>query len=403
MNPPSWTFADTNESVARAAAALAGAPVLCVDTEFHRENTYHPEFALLQIHGNGQCWIIDPLAGCDLAPIWRILLDPSSLKVFHAGRQDLEIILHEAGALPLPLFDTQIAAALLGFGLQVGFGNLVQRITKTALPKGESFTDWKARPLTRKQLEYAANDVVWLHPVWRFLDERLKARGRRSWLDEEQAALVDPASYEEAPEEAFWRVKGVNKLSGRRLAVLRELAAWRERRAQALNIPRRRVIGDEQMVELARRERLTIEALGKVRGLSAGAARRFGPEIVEAWRKGAETPEAQWPQRRAARSSTRGTEMRLELLDTLVRLKAEEADIAPSILAGKAELTELASWAGGKRRVEPDLPCLQGWRRQLVGEAALALLRGETCLHLNPKTGLPVIRPLASMSEEEWA
>ncbi len=395
MSKLDFTFADTSESIARAAKSLAGAPVLCVDTEFHRENTYYPEFALLQIHGNGHCWLIDPLADADLSPIWEVLLDPASLKVFHAGRQDIEIILREAGGLPLPLFDTQIAAALLGFGLQVGFGNLVQKITKTTLPKGESFTDWKARPLTRKQLEYAANDVIWLLPVYRYLDERLQARGRRAWLDEEQAMLVDPASYADAPEEAFWRVKGVNKLSGRRLAVLRELAAWRERRAQSLDIPRRRLIGDEQLLELARRERLAPDALARIRGLSQGAARKHGEDILRAWQKGMDAPETSWPARRGARANTAGTEMRLELLDTLLRLKAVEADIAPSILASKSELTELASWAGGKRAAPPDLPCLQGWRRELVGEALLALLRGEICLHLNPASGLPEIIPLA--------
>ncbi len=401
MNKLAFTFADTDASIAQAAQALAGAPVLCVDTEFHRENTYYPEFALLQIHGNGHCWLIDPLAGADLAPIWEVLRNPASLKVFHAGRQDIEIILRETGELPLPLFDTQIAAALLGFGLQAGFGNLVQKITKTTLPKGESFTDWKARPLTRRQLEYAANDVIWLLPVYRFLDERLQARGRRAWLEEEQAQLTDPASYADAPEEAFWRVKGVNKLSGRRLAVLRELAAWRERRAQALDIPRRRLIGDEQLVELARRDRLAPDALARIRGLSQGAARKHGKDILLAWQKGMDTPESAWPARRGARANTAGTEMRLELLDTLLRLKAAEADIAPSILASKSELTELASWAGSRRSGPPDLPCLHGWRRAMVGDALLALLRGETCLHLNPASGLPEVRPLAEVCRSD--
>ena len=171
-----YDYIDTSSQLQEACAEMEKCKVLCLDTEFHRESTYYAEFALLQIYGNGQCWIIDPIKLNDLTSLWDIICRPDILKVFHAGRQDVEIIVKETGRMPLPLFDTQIAAALLGYGQQVGFGNLVQRITKKTLPKGESFTDWKARPLTKKQLDYAADDVIWLMPVYQHLVERLQAQ-----------------------------------------------------------------------------------------------------------------------------------------------------------------------------------------------------------------------------------
>ncbi len=389
-----YSLIASQSALERAVRALADAPVLYVDTEFLRENTYYPEFALLQVYDGSHAWLFDPLECPDLGPVWELLLRKEVLKVFHAARQDIEIIYRESGSLPLPLFDTQVAASLLGYGLQSGFGNLVQRITKHTLSKAQSFTDWMRRPLSEKQLAYAADDVIWLMPVHRHLDRELERRGRKAWLAEEQARLVDVNSYEDPPEEAFWRVKGVNRLKGRDLAVLRELAAWRERTAQRLNLPRRRVIGDEPMVEIARCTSLDAGRLERVRGLSPGAVRRFGHELIEAWRKGANLEPGQWPKKEASPSHSPGTEMRLELLDTLVRLKAEASDIAPSILASRQELARLASWGRRRKGTPPELACLEGWRRELVGNDLLALLEGRICLHLNPETGRPVIRPV---------
>jgi len=370
---------------------MAVCQVLCVDTEFHRESTYYPEFALMQIYGNSQCWIVDPIQIEDLSPLWDILCDTNILKVFHAGRQDVEIFFNESGRMPTPLFDTQVAAALVGYGQQVGFGNLVQRITKKTLAKGESFTDWKARPLTAKQLEYAADDVIWLMPVFQHLQERLQASGRSDWLQEEQAVLNNPATYNSDESTVFWRVKGVNKLKGRNLATLRELAAWRERNASKRNIPRRRMIADEPLLEIARRDHLTPDTMTRMRGINAGFIKRFGEEIIQTWQLGMDCDEADWPKQKARRHNTAGTELRLEMLDTLVRLKAEEGEIASSILSSKSDLAELASWGYRCKASPPELACLNGWRYDLVGHELLRLLRGEICLHLNPETGLPMI------------
>lgn len=388
-----FQFIDTPQELEKAAALMAACPVLCVDTEFHRESTYYPEFALLQIYGNQQCWIIDPIALTDLEPVWRIMRDPAILKVFHAARQDVEIIFKEAGGLPLPLFDTQVAAALLGYGQQVGFGNLVQRITKKALAKGESFTDWKARPLTRKQLEYAADDVIWLMPVYQHLKERLEATKRAEWLEEEQQTLCSLTTYQPDDNDAFWRVKGVNRLKGRHLSALQAISAWRERNARQRDIPRRRMIADEPLLELARRDSLNIDTMQRIRGLNAGFIKRFADELISCWQQGMDTAEESWPVIEARKGNTAGTDLRIEMLDTLVRLKAEEGEISTTILASKSDLSELASWGHRCKGEPPEVSCLHGWRYELVGHDLLRLLRGEICLHLNPKTGMPTISP----------
>lgn len=386
-----YDYIDTPTQLQKACTEIAQCKVLCLDTEFHRESTYYAEFALLQIYGNGQCWIVDPIKLNDLSILWDIICRPDILKVFHAGRQDVEIFVKETGRIPLPLFDTQIAAALLGYGQQVGFGNLVQRITKKLLPKGESFTDWIGRPLTAKQLEYAADDVIWLMPVYQHLTERLQAQGRSDWLTEEQSVLCDMATYDNDEASVFWRVKGVNKLKGRSLATLRELAAWREREAKKRNIPRRRMVADDPLLEIARRDTLSTETMGRMRGIHGGFIKRFGEEVMQVWQQGMDTPETEWPKQKARRHNAAGTDLRLEMLDTLVRLKAETGEIAATILATKSDLAELASWGFRCKGEPPELACLHGWRYELVGHDLLNLLRGETCLHLNPKTGLPEI------------
>ncbi|MDQ6989162.1 MAG: ribonuclease D, partial [Mariprofundaceae bacterium] len=361
------------------------------DTEFHREKTYRAQFALLQVGCSEASYIIDPVQIKDLQAIWDVLLDSNILKVFHAGRQDLEIILEHAGALPLPMFDTQVAAALLGYGQQVGFGNLVQRIVKKELAKGESFSDWLGRPLTSQQLTYAADDVIYLMPIYHALKEQLQARKRDAWLDEEQAILTNINTYHIDQQQVFWRVKGVNKLKPRHLAVLRELAAWREAEVQRKDMPRRRLISDDVLLEIAKRDQLTPDVMARMRGLSTGMIKRYGSQLLKLWQQGIDCPEEDYPKLPARKHNTTGTDLRLELLDTLLRLKAEESSISATILASKSDLACLASWGHKRQGEQPDIACLQGWRLQLVGNDLLRLLHGQICLRLDPDTGLPVI------------
>ncbi|RMH51511.1 MAG: ribonuclease D [Zetaproteobacteria bacterium] len=392
---------DTPQRLRRALTLLGGADELFVDTEFHREQTYWPQFALMQIAvrgaEGGRCFLIDPLAIDDLGPLWRLLLDPGRRKIFHAARQDVEIIHHASGGLPLPLFDTQVAAALLGYGQQVGFGTLVQQLTGVTLAKEATFTDWLARPLSAAQRRYAADDVLHLIPVYDHLRAQLQARGRSDWLDDEQRQLTDPRAYQPDVETLFWRTKGSKSLKPKQLAVLRPLVAWREQTAQARDLPRKRLIPDESLVELARQEELDLERLAAIRGISRGLVKRFGAELLAAWRRGIATPPEEWPRRRrAATPATPGSAPRADLLDALLQLKAAELEIAPAILASKSDLAALASWGGRKQPgPPPDIPLLRGWRRRLIGETMLEMLAGRLMIRIDPERRLPVILPVA--------
>ncbi|MDX8390995.1 MAG: ribonuclease D [Mariprofundaceae bacterium] len=391
----SFTYIDDASKLKSACESLLKASVLCVDTEFHRESTYYAEFALIQIASREVCYLIDPLAIDDLSPLWEVILNPDILKVFHAARQDVEIIVNKTGQLPLPLFDTQVAAALLGFGQQIGFGNLVQKITGKLLPKGESFTHWLKRPLTDAQLTYAADDVIYLMPIYQHLSERLQATDRTDWLNDEQGVLCNPATYAYNPDEVFRRIKGANRLKPRQLAVLRELSAWRERSAQQRDLPRRRLLQDEPLLAIARKTQLDVAQMENIRGLNSGVVRRFGNDILAAWQRGQDCSKEDWPQASSPPRNSEGTEMRLELLMTLVRLRAEKVEISANILAARGDVAALASWAnhGGKTNWDqvPENRCLIGWRKKLVGDDLLRMLRGELCIRLDPDTRMPIV------------
>jgi len=396
---PTITPIDASDKLQHMVEALASSPTLFVDTEFHRETTYWPQFALMQISargadGNVLCYLIDPLAIEDLGPLWRLLTHPNQVKVFHAARQDVEIIYHLSGQLPTPLFDTQVAAALLGYGQQIGFGALVQQLTGVTLAKQATFTDWMARPLSQGQQQYAADDVLHLMPVYAHLCEQLQARGRREWLDDEQQDLTNPASYDVATDTVFWRTKGCNRLRPKQLAVLRPLAAWREQAARERDLPRRRLLSDESMVELARQEKLDHQKISSIRGISNGLVKRFGDDLIAEWSKGIACPKIDWPQRSKTPTHSAGSGIRAELLDALLQLKADELDIAASILASKSDLAALASWGGTRNAPEqPNVRVLNGWRRRLIGDELLDMLAGKLMLKIDPTTRLPVILP----------
>jgi len=383
---------DSPEALSRFLSEIQQAPAWAIDTEFHREERFRPQLALVQISDGKRCGLIDPLA-VDLSPLWRAMQQSRALKVFHAARQDFEVIWHQAGFLPEPLFDTQIAASLLGFGAQIGLAELVQRILGHTIPKHASYTNWLARPLSAEQRQYAAEDVLWLLPLQRRLDAMLQAQGRRAWLEEEQRRLFDRALYESSPEEAWRRVKGASRLKGRALARLQALAAWRERTASELDWPRRRVLSDELLVALARRDALDAAAIESLRASSGKKARRFADEILRAWQRGHTTPPEAWPNWPPSPTNTPGTQQRKQLLDALARMRAESCGVAVSILAPKEELMALASWGANPNDKEPALAILSGWRRKLIGEDLLRLLRGEIALAIDAKhrpTTIPI-------------
>ena len=390
MPQPEVVWTDTPEALQGLVQAVRKAETLFLDTEFHREDTYAPELALVQVYDGARCWLVDPLR-LDLAPLWQALAHGKARKVFHAARQDLEAIWHAARLLPKPIFDTQIAAALTGYGAQIGLAELVKRLLKKELPKQAAFLDWRRRPLPEHQRRYAADDVIWLKPLYLKLRDELQVRGRLAWLEEEQAALLDPALYEPRPETLVWRVKGVGKLKEEQLGALLELVRWREDTARALNLPRRRVLPDEALIALAQSHELDPADLPIARWMRDRSWRRHADAIVAAWQRGRSLlPEAR-PQRPERPAHTPGTSARKEFFAAFVRIRAEEAGVAAHILASPHELAELASWARNPQAPEPDLRVLAGWRRAIVGEDLLRLARGEGALALDARTRLPTL------------
>lgn len=353
-----------------------GSKVLALDTEFLREKTYYPKVCLIQAATDDEIWIIDPFALDDLTPLGELLSDESIMKIFHAATQDIEILLRVTGSVPWPLFDTQIAAALLGYSHQVGLAQLVSSICGVTLKKSDSFTDWSRRPLTKSQLEYAAGDVAFLPEVYECMCALLKEKGRAEWLEPDFRELANEEHYVVDPRRRFRHLKRGNQLSRRQLGAARELAAWRERRAQQMDIPRKWVLSDEQIVEACRKEARTIDELFLIRGMREKLSTRDAREVASLMARGYDLPEDELPSLDRPASSEPNVDSALDLMLALTRLVARENDIAMQTLASNADLTNLA-----RGHVE-ESGLLKGWRGALIGEKLLRLLDGKMSLSL---------------------
>ena len=353
-----------------------------VDTEFHRERTYYSELCLVQIAHPGEgpesAVLIDPLSkDLSLEPVYDLFRDISVTKVFHAARQDLEIFFVEAGVFPKPFFDTQVAAMVCGFGEQVGYETLVRRLAKASLDKTSRFTDWTRRPLSSKQQTYALADVTHLRTVYEKLEAELVRTGRKAWVEEELSLLTDPATYETVPSEAWRRVKTRNS-SGPFLAIVRELAAFREQTAKSRNVPRNRIIKDDALLEIAAMRPKTEADLSKSRLLLRDARKgEIASGLVAAIRRGMQVDPADHPKAPPARERHSGHDGLIELLRVLLKAKSAQAGVAAKLIASAAEIEEIA--AGGNS----DLPSLRGWRAEVFGDDALRLCRGEVALSAN--------------------
>jgi ribonuclease D len=365
----------TTDQLAQACRAFAAEPFVTVDTEFLRETTYWPKLCLLQIAGAERTVLVDALSpGLDLQPAFELMANPAVLKVFHAARQDIEIMWHLASLVPAPVFDTQVAAMVLGFGDQISYDQLVQRLVGAQIDKSHRFTDWSKRPLSEAQLAYAAADVVHLRPVYEKLVARLEKRGRASWVADEMAVLTSPETYRMDPESAWVRLKGRIR-KPRELAVLIEVAAWREREAQARNVPRGRVVKDEVIQEVAQRQPRDAQQLGHLRVVPQGFERSRAAEgLLGAVERGLARDPATLPVLAEPRVMPNGSGATVDLLKVLLKRVSEEAGVASKVLATVDELELVAA------DDEADVPALKGWRRELFGERALKLKRGELSL-----------------------
>jgi ribonuclease D len=382
------------EDLAAACAKLSAAPFIAVDTEFMREQTFWPRLCLVQIASDDTEVLIDSMApGIDLTPLFDLMVDENVLKVFHSARQDVEIVHHLAGLIPHPIFDTQVAAMVCGFGEAVSYSMLVKRLLGRNLDKTSRFTDWSRRPLSERQLTYAIGDVTYLRDLYPKLRAQLDKSERASWLNEEMAVLTDPATYELHPEQAWRRLKMRIK-TPKALAVLMELAAWREREAQTQDVPRSRILKDEALYDIAGQAPRTVEDLGSLRSLHNGFARsQRGRAVLEAVAKGLERDPKTIPPVERGEPMPPEAQAVVDLLRVLLKATAGRHGVAPKLIATSDELEQIA------RSDDADAAALRGWRKKLFGDAALALKHGELALAIR-EGEVTVLAPEGSAAEE---
>ncbi len=368
----------TTDALAAFCAEAAKRPYVTVDTEFLRERTYYSKLCLVQLayqdDAGADAVIVDPLAdGLSLAPLYDLFTDAGVVKVFHAARQDLEIFYVDQGVIPAPLFDTQVAAMVCGFGEQVGYETLVRKIAKSDLDKSSRFTDWSRRPLTDAQLTYAVGDVTYLRDIYEYLSAQLAKSGRIKWVAEEMAVLNAPETYQADPQNAWKRVKTRNN-SGRFLAIVRELAQFRETYAQDRNIPRNRVFKDDALVELASTKPSSEKDLGRSRLLLREARKGdIAAGILTAIKAGLALPNESLPKVAKDRTKLQVNPAIADMLRVLLKSKSDQENVASKLIASSADLDALAA---GER----DIAALRGWRNDLFGKEALLLCQGKVGL-----------------------
>ena len=371
----------TTEALAAFCARLAKHDFVTVDTEFLRETTYWPELCLIQMAGPDDEGIVDPMAkGLDLTPFFELMADTSVIKVFHAARQDIEIVVKLGDLVPHPIFDTQVAAMVCGFGESISYDQLVSRITGAPIDKSSRFTDWSRRPLSDKQLDYALADVTHLRDVYLELVSRLEAEGRGDWVADEMAVLEARSTYEMEPEDAWKRLK-MRVKKPVELCVLQHVAAWREREAKSRNVPRGRVIKDDAIYEIAQQQPRDADALSRLRTIPRGWERsQQGATLVEIVNEALKTPKEAMPRLPRQKQTPEGAQASIELLRVLLKLTVEKENVAAKIIANSDDLEAIA--VDGEAA---DVPALKGWRRDLFGERALKLIRGELALRFANK------------------
>lgn len=367
----SLDYIDSQEKLERFVEESKSAKVLAIDTEFLREKTYYPNLCLIQVAADDKVAIIDPFEIDDLDIIKPLLVDKNIMKVFHAGGQDLEIIYNELGILPEPIFDVQVAAALLGQSYQAGLASILSAFLGINIKKSDSFTDWTHRPLSESQVNYAIEDVLYLPELYAKMKGMLEEKGRLHWLDYEFAKMSDPATYTVDPYKRYRHLKRGNQLSRKQMAAARAMAAWREKEAIRRNIPRKWVLSDEQIVEACRREASSVDDLFMVRGIKKSITLKEARKVAALMKDALASDESTWPKQEIHYQSEENVDSALDLMQAMLRVISHESGIAMQVLASNSEMTLLA------RGHDEESGLMSGWRREVVGERFKKLLEGK--------------------------
>ncbi len=372
-------YIDSPEQLPLLCEQISREPWIALDTEFLREKTYYPKFCLLQIAAPGWVACIDPLAIVDLSSLFAAIYNPTITKVLHSCRQDLEIFYQLTGRIPQPIFDTQIAAPLLGFQENPGYAMLVSSFLNINLNKAHTRTDWSKRPLSQDQIQYAADDVIYLCKIYAMMCEQLEKLGRLNWLESDFAALDNPELYQLSPENAWLKLRGKNKLTGRQLSILQTLSEWRERTAQTEDKPRNWLFPDDMLLELAKLQPVSVSDLSKIRNINERSVNRYGKVVCELIEVARQRPPKPLKEKERPIKKTQQHEAVMDVLNAVVRIRAEENSLNPVILATRKELEQLLFG-------EEDCPLLHGWRYKMAGRELQGLLQGEFNLSLTPDT-----------------
>jgi ribonuclease D len=367
-------YINTPDQLAKLCEQIKKESWLALDTEFLREKTYYPKFCLLQIATPEWVACIDPIALSKLDDLFEAISNPAIVKVFHSCRQDLEIFYQSTGKIPAPIFDTQVAAPLLGFQDNPGYAMLVSSLLSINLNKAHTRADWSKRPLTEAQIEYAADDVIYLCQIYQIMVQKLTELGRIDWLKQDFAELTNPALYTLAPEKAWFKIKGKNKLTGKQLSIIQTLAQWREKTAQAEDRPKSWLLRDELLFDLAKLQPETIEELANVRGINERAVNRYGKELCQLINAAKNRAPLPFNEKGRPAKKTQQQEAILDILTALVRIRAEENSLNPAILASRKDLEVLMF------NDDDECPLLHGWRFTMAGRELVGLLKGKLLL-----------------------
>ncbi|MDH5472532.1 MAG: ribonuclease D [Gammaproteobacteria bacterium] len=371
-----YTFIETYEQLITSCEQLTNSRFICVDTEFHREKTYYPELALLQIANDSIAFCIDPLTIKDLQPVLELLSNPAITKVFHAAQQDIEIFFHHLNTMPSPVFDTQIAATLLGYGEQIGYADLIKDVLNIDVDKSQTRTDWMIRPLSEKQLDYAASDVIYLAAAYPVILDRLKKLKRFEWLEDDLKQLSRKEQYQVDINTIWKKVKGHQRLSGPQLAILQSIAAWREETAQQKNRPRRRILSDDALIDIARQKTSSSTAILALRSMNqARLSKEDAETLAIRVTAGLNMPKDTWPSIPKKQKLNFNDDALIDSLTAILKIMAHKHKINHTIMASRKQLEALV-------RGERDLPISTGWRKQHGGQMLLDFLDGKLSLHV---------------------